>query len=249
VLFWYVNRKWDVSCGYYVTRTRMIKLCENVTPIMMLWGVRLSPMSDDGRGFLASSSDDRQEMLFVEFDGRHHPLKETDRSKQFFNEQEFSDELTSLPLELIPFPHGYWKQGVAKIAIRGGWLVVDTVRHSIDYQRDEQLTNQREAALRDKVVYVAPIGSGRFVVRCRATEKDQPVQVELFEKDTAKTTPLGTIDLSTGQWAFGVVTQPVIASPDGRRIVVSSKPYSTQWTVIDHTGKILTNLVDPALDN
>jgi hypothetical protein len=260
VLFWYVNHKGGVSGGHYVARTRVIKIFESATPAVGLRAFRLSPMSDDGRGFLATrrhelspNQETKQEyMLFVEFGGRQHSLKRTARvaalDKQF--DRHFDDatavsdrsryERYSKNNPLVPFPHGRWKQGVAQIAVCGGRLVIDTVERYVDYEIDEELERQRQTAIRENLIYTAPIGAGKYFVRCRITD-GWTTQVELFEESTAKATPLGTIDLPC------LLSQPAIASPDGRRVVVTcqSEMGSAQWIVIDHAGTILATVQSP----
>ncbi len=200
LLIWYVVGSWDLRYGQCDVDAGTVKrLPVGISPLLEVLAFGLSPISDDDRGFLAVSrnqkSDDKPlekpepkqspdplEVFFIEWDGRQHVGRIGPEAKAHFEkfgksfEKKSGSDLEPLVSEtlLVPFPAGRWEQGTAVLEVAGGLLHIDTIKDNIEYRSDEQWKEDRRKMLAEGILYRLPIGQGRCaVVQCRIERECQ----------------------------------------------------------------------------
>jgi len=239
ILFWFNGGKKGAEKRFGihdVEKGKARPLAEDVVPMSILRFLGISPVSDDGRGFLANKESEGEEgrFYFVDWTGKPLLLEPTDEGGRFlqdlFTSMQGSGEETSPRDNLVlPIRHGKWENGIARLVLGGGVLSFDTRAGKIDYHRDPKLAKEREKLLEEKVQLWIPLGKGKYAVRNYQQAEKTPVYVELAEPATGKVTRLGE-----------VVNELTSLSPDRSRAAVAYEKDDQVWmSLIDEEQGIV----------
>lgn len=156
-------------------------------------------------------------------------------------------------------PLAGWKNGQIEVFSGTGRILIDTERRIVDYSPDEQMTLQRQDAIRNGMVHFTPFANGRFAVQLRQTivAAKPAIVVEFVEPLRGRTKRLGFVGELWGRRkradknmlldsivSGGNNFSPAVVAPNGSMIAVtySDGARRTFTTVFDSNG---TEIVRP----
>lgn len=246
--------------AWYDVKTQKLHKIENARPVVYYdWVYRLSPIRPDGKGFLAmpdgKRTDGFSDLMFVEWNGRQHELKETASVKEFEAALEKARSEARKPgievkqregEKLFPLPDGFWKGGTATIVCEGHFHI-DTDNQTLSYEADEDLARRRRQLAEEDVYEEVKLAGGRFVVRLRGTD-GTPNQSSGGDRFELRDTTTGKTTFLTGFVELGF-ERPMTVSPDKQYVVLKYSPKRRNREkeeeqeyvmVIDSDGRVVT---------
>ena len=107
-----------------------------------------------------------EELLFVEWQGQQHSLKMAPQSNC-----SVSDILDKIGTDLGeklegPLPKAQWNRATLVVAVRDGYVRLDTNTCLVTYEHDVNVAKQRWDLMRNRVYDAVSVGDGKCVLQC-----------------------------------------------------------------------------------
>jgi hypothetical protein len=201
-------------------KSNTIQLIQDVCPPFYMNGYSCSP---DSKGFIALKDteleDESEDYVYVEWNGTIHEIDD--------REAEAKNDAFGASSDFMLYPQMRWNENILSISLENGNLL------QVDIEtKKAELTNENkslyEHAQRFGVTNVHPFSDGLVL---QATESE--IQVARIEEGTRE-----TLVMEDDLKAFMYST-----SPDGRRVVIATEPFSNgKLLVIDSDGNLVAEL-------
>lgn len=237
LLFWYVAAAGDrLRVGKFDLESESAMPYENTVPLVDLWHFGLSPVRDDGRGYLAvrGRQDALTNVFFVDERDWQQRLVANVQLEDFQIQTRLIPGLPEMN-DRLPIATTGWDRGALDLILGNGRLLVDTQQATMQFRFDRQLAKVRPPLVRERIVGWWPIGRGPFVLQGRLVPDATPPQIllEVAEGPGGRSRLLGPAALAPQRFA------PLMPAPDGRHVLVTAAgQLGTVWShIIDEQGQ------------